>query len=92
MPKLGGGSRSSKKAIPRTSLSLFAVVLEAEVSGVAAFIYEEAVATVPSLLTLQYTLKHYLLFLAQVQEFTAFLSGAERGLRGHPGPHHGSGG
>lgn len=51
--------------------------------------YEEAVATVPSLLTLQYTLKHYLLFLVQVQELTAFLS---RGLRGHPGPHHGSDG
>lgn len=84
MPKLVGGFRSSKKAFPRTSLSFFAVVLAAGVSGVAAFLNEEAVATVPSLLTLQYTLKHYLLFLAQVQEHTAFLSG-------HPGPHHGPG-
>lgn len=40
----------------------------------AAFVSEEVAATVPSLLTLQYTLKHYLLFRAQVQERTVFLN------------------
>lgn len=71
-PKLGGDSRRFKlqEAIPSTSLSLFAVVLAAGVSEGAAFVCEEAVATVPSLLSLQYTLKHFLLFVSQGQECT----------------------
>lgn len=53
----------------------------------AVFTYKEAVTTVPSLLALQYTVKiacvflTHLLFLAQMQEGTAFLSQDEPAAR-----------
>lgn len=68
----------------------------------AAFTYKEAVTTVPSLLALQYIVKTTcvflarLLFQAQVQECTAFLSQGEAAARacleGHAEPHQNSGG
>lgn len=47
----------------------------------AAFTYKEAVTTVPSLLALQYTVKTACVFLAQMQEGTAFLSQGEPAAR-----------
>lgn len=48
---------------------------------------DEAVSSVPGLPALQYTLKHYLLYLRQVQERATALNGGEGtvgGLGGYP--------
>uniref|UniRef100_A0A4X1SS27 Uncharacterized protein n=1 Tax=Sus scrofa TaxID=9823 RepID=A0A4X1SS27_PIG len=56
-------------------------VLAAGAPEVAAFMSEEAVAAVPGLPALQYTLKHYLLYLSRVQErATALSHGSASGL------------
>ncbi|XP_003124748.1 uncharacterized protein LOC100524737 isoform X2 [Sus scrofa] len=52
-------------------------VLAAGAPEVAAFMSEEAVAAVPGLPALQYTLKHYLLYLSRVQERATALSHAQ---------------
>ena len=53
-------------------------VLAAGAPEVAAFMSEEAVAAVPGLPALQYTVKHYLLYLSRMQErATALSQGAE---------------
>ncbi|XP_072798425.1 uncharacterized protein [Vicugna pacos] len=49
-------------------------ILAAGAPEVAAFMSEEAVAAVPGLPALQYTLKHYLLYLGRVQERATALS------------------
>lgn len=61
-------------------------VLAAGAPEVAAFMSEEAVAAVPGLPALQYTVKHYLLYLSRMQErATALSQGAETtgGQGGH---------
>lgn len=61
-------------------------VLAAGAPEVAAFMSDEAVAAVPGLPALQYTLKHYLLYLGPVQERARALSqGSNSGLWT---PHH----
>ncbi|NP_001181882.1 uncharacterized protein [Bos indicus] len=61
-------------------------VLAAGAPEVAAFMSEEAVAAVPGLPALQYTVKHYLLYLSRVQErATALSQGSASGLWT---PHH----
>ncbi|XP_057603895.1 uncharacterized protein LOC130860096 [Hippopotamus amphibius kiboko] len=61
-------------------------VLAARAPEVAAFMSEEAVAAVPGLPALRYTLKHYLLYLGLVQErATALSQGSASGLWT---PHH----
>ncbi|XP_047637026.1 uncharacterized protein LOC125127679 isoform X2 [Phacochoerus africanus] len=58
-----------------------ASVLAAGAPELAAFMSEEAVAAVPGLPALQYTLKHYLLYLSRVQErATALSHGSASGL------------
>ncbi|KAB1251920.1 hypothetical protein Cadr_000030898 [Camelus dromedarius] len=67
---------------PATALA----ILAAGAPEVAAFMSEEAVAAVPGLPALQYTLKHYLLYLCRVQErATALSRGRASGLWT---PHH----
>ncbi|XP_047637027.1 uncharacterized protein LOC125127679 isoform X3 [Phacochoerus africanus] len=56
-------------------------VLAAGAPELAAFMSEEAVAAVPGLPALQYTLKHYLLYLSRVQERATALSHAQPPLR-----------
>ena len=66
--------------------SLPTAVLAAGAPEVAAFMSEEAVAAVAGLPALQYTVKHYLLYLSRVQErATALSQGAETtgGRGGH---------
>ncbi|XP_070316510.1 uncharacterized protein [Odocoileus virginianus] len=61
-------------------------VLAARAPEVAAFMSEEAVAAVPGLPALQYTVKHYLLYLSRMQErATALSQGSPSGLWT---PHH----
>lgn len=56
-------------------------VLAVGAPEVAAFMSDEAVSSVPGLPALQYTLKHYLLYLRQVQErATALNGGSTSGL------------
>lgn len=57
--------------------SLPPAVLAVGAPEVAAFMSDEAVAAVPGLPVLQYTLKHYLLYLGQVQERARALSRGE---------------
>ncbi|XP_059887387.1 uncharacterized protein [Delphinus delphis] len=60
-------------------------LLAARALEVAAFMSEEAVAAVPGLPALQYTLKHYLLYLGRVQEGATALS--QRAISGLWTPH-----
>lgn len=80
------GQQSQAQAGLSAVHSLPTAVLAAGAPEVAAFMSEEAVAAVPGLPALQYTVKHYLLYLSRVQERAAALSqGAETtgGQGGH---------
>nr|XP_028697300.1 uncharacterized protein LOC106994901 [Macaca mulatta] len=67
-------------ASPRCSQQSWCLELEME-----AFMSDEAVVTVPGLPAPQYTLRYYLLYLGQVQEWATALSQGERTVCGQAG-------